>query len=85
MAGCVGHQTYSLDYQKRWDFQQPEHPAHVFSDSGTAAVSEQWVHLSLEMPQLLLLQLFPQAVSEGLQGSQQRAWASPCLCSFWFP
>lgn len=53
--------------------------------SGTAAVSEQWVHLSLEMPQLLLLQLFPQAVSEGLQGSQQRAWASPCLCSFWFP
>lgn len=57
----------------------------ILRPSGTAAVSEQWVRLSLEMPQLLLLQLFPQAVSEGLQGSQQRAWASPCLCSFWFP
>lgn len=57
----------------------------ILRPSGAAAVSERWVHLSLEMPQLLLLQLFPQAVSEGLQGSQQKAWASPCLCSFWFP
>jgi len=32
MAGCVEHRTFPLDYQKRWDFQQPEHVDHIFAD-----------------------------------------------------
>lgn len=82
VPGCVGHQNSPLDYQNRWDFQQPEH-LDTCRSSSTAALSKQWVPHNMEMQQLLLLQLFPQATSEGLQGSQQRAWASPHLYLFW--